>query len=66
MLRIGCYILAALLLGGAGAYLIWGQDKGLGIFFVLIAAVLCRVLIINVVGHLEDRSDRENQPTDDA
>ena len=48
MKRAICYTLSACLLVGAGAYLLRGDDKGLGIFFVLIAAVLCRVLILNI------------------
>jgi hypothetical protein len=52
---VGCYILATLLMGGAGLYLIFGRDKGLGIFCVLFAAVLCRVLVINVPELLERR-----------
>jgi len=46
--RPACYILAALLLGGAGAYLMFGEDKATGIFAVLIAAILCRVLVLNI------------------
>jgi hypothetical protein len=46
--RIVCYVTGAALLGGAGAYMIFGEDTGLGIFFVLVAAVLNRVLILNL------------------
>ncbi len=60
MIRIGSYILATLLLGGAGAYLMFGHDKGLGIFFVLMAAVLCRVLVINVPDWLNRECERED------
>jgi hypothetical protein len=37
-----------MLVGGAGLYLILGSDKGLGIFLVLIAAIVSRVLVINI------------------
>ena len=40
---------------GAGLYLIFGRDKSLGIFGVLFAAVLSRVLVINVPELLERR-----------
>lgn len=46
--RIVCYVTGAAMLGGAGAYLIFGEDQGLGIFFVLVAAILNRVLILNL------------------
>ena len=49
-----CYLISALLLAGAGAYLILGEDKGLGIFAVLIAAILSRVLVLNIA---ERRTD---------
>ncbi|MBT8486690.1 MAG: hypothetical protein HKO59_08710 [Phycisphaerales bacterium] len=42
------HALAAVLLGGAGLYLIYGEDKGTGIFAVLIAAILCRLLVIDL------------------
>jgi len=43
-----CYTTSALCLGGAGAYFIYGSDKGLAIFLVLVAAILCRVLILDI------------------
>ncbi|MCP3903669.1 MAG: hypothetical protein GY715_08550 [Planctomycetes bacterium] len=46
--RFVCYAISAVLLAGAGAFLLFGNDKGLGIFFVLIAAVLSRVLVLNI------------------
>jgi hypothetical protein len=39
-------VIGALALGGAGAYLMFGSNKGLGIFLVLVAAILCRILIL--------------------
>ena len=54
MLKVLCYVVSALALGGAGAYLIWGQDRGLGVFAVLFAAILCRVLILNVAERFDD------------
>jgi hypothetical protein len=55
LVKSACYILATLLVGGAGVFLIFHPDKGLGIFAVLFAAVLCRVLVINVPELLERR-----------
>lgn len=46
--RIVCYVTGAIALGGAGAYLIFGKNDGLGILFVLIAAILNRVLILDL------------------
>ena len=47
-------------MGGAGMVLIFYPDKGLGIFAVLFAAVLARVLVINVPELLEHRSHRHS------
>jgi len=52
--RIACYWSSAVMLAGAGAYLLFGSNKGLGIFLVLIAAVLARVLVLNIA----ERHDR--------
>ncbi|UCD75195.1 MAG: hypothetical protein JSV91_15600 [Phycisphaerales bacterium] len=60
MIRVGCYILSALMLIGACAYTIYGADRGLGIFFILFAVVLSRVLIINIAGAIED-AEANNQ-----
>ena len=59
--RSACYILAALLLGGAGAYLIFGRDKGTGIFAVLIAAILCRVLVLNIAEGDPEPIERDDE-----
>jgi hypothetical protein len=48
VIRAVCYTASALCLGGAGAYFLYGSDKGLAIFLILIAAIVCRVLILNV------------------
>jgi hypothetical protein len=55
VIRYTCNVVAALLLGGAGAYLLFGADKGLGIFLVLGAAVTCRVLVISIPEALDSR-----------
>lgn len=34
--------------GGAAAYLLFGADKALGIFVVLVAAIVSRILILDV------------------
>jgi len=48
--------------GGAGAYLLFGSAKWIGIFAVLMAAILARVLVINVPEALERRdADEEEQ-----
>ncbi len=52
LLALACLVLSAALLGGAGAFLIFGRDKGLGIFLVLMAAVLSRVLVLNIAERL--------------
>ncbi len=59
-MKSGSYILAAVLLGGAGAYLMFSANKGLGIFFVLMAAVLSRVLVLNVPEMLEGSGDDQD------
>jgi hypothetical protein len=38
---------AAGLMAGAGGYLIFGDDKGMGIFAVLVAAVIARLLVLS-------------------
>ena len=48
MRRWVCYGTSALLVAGAGAFLIFADDKGLGIFLVLVAATIARMLSINV------------------
>ena len=53
MLHTVCYLVSAVALVGAGAYVIFGEQKALGILAVLIAAVLSRVLILNIV-HQKD------------
>ena len=47
-------------MGGAGVFLIFHPDKGLGIFAVLFAAVSARVLVINVPDLLERREHRHS------
>jgi len=48
LLRPVCYISSAAALGGAGSYLLFGSNKGLGILLVLTAAILCRILILEI------------------
>ena len=61
MIRKGCYILSALMLIGACAYTIYGPHRGLGIFFILIAVVLSRVLIINIAGSIEEAGVKKQE-----
>ncbi len=49
LLHLICYIVSACALAGSAAYVIWGEEKWLGIVGVLVAAVLSRVLILNIV-----------------
>jgi hypothetical protein len=53
VIRWVCHVVAAMLVGAAALYLLFGQDKGLGIFLVLVAAIVARVLVINVADELE-------------
>lgn len=61
LIRIVCYVVSALLLIGACAFTIYGPDRGLGIFFILFAAVISRVLVINVAGAIEERDSATRQ-----
>jgi hypothetical protein len=63
--RILCYITGAMLLVGAGAYLILGEHPGLGIFMVLVAAVLNRVLILNLAESKFSDHPEQNEGRDD-
>jgi hypothetical protein len=56
-----CYLVGAVLLGGALLYVLFGNNKGLGIFFVLVAAILCRVLVINLAGPMEAANDERRR-----
>ncbi len=62
--RILCYITSAAALLGAAAYLARGEDKGLGVFLVLIAVVISRILILNIAIPMEHRRDAEAAATD--
>ena len=53
------YAAAVLIVAGAGAYMILSPDKGLGIFFVLLAAELCRLLVIDLGGWLDRPAEEE-------
>ena len=46
--RWTCYVVAAGLVAGAAIVLYVVQDKAIGIFLILVAAVLARILAINV------------------
>lgn len=46
--RIACYLVTLAMFIGAGGYLLFGRHKGVGIFLVLLTAVLSRVLILNI------------------
>ena len=61
LIRAGCYILSALMLIGACAYTIYGEDRGTGIFLILFAVVLSRVLVINIAGAIEDAEAENNR-----
>ncbi|MHC5113791.1 MAG: hypothetical protein ACYTGP_05125 [Planctomycetota bacterium] len=54
LVRVACNCASAGLLIGSCAYLLFGSNKGLGIFMVVVAAVLSRVLILNIA----ERHDR--------
>lgn len=64
VIRISCYLASAAALLGAAGYLARGDDKGLGVFLVLIAVILSRVLILNVAIPLEHRRDLRNAEVD--
>lgn len=49
LIHILCYAISAAALIGSVLYVIYGEHTGLGILSVLIAAVLSRMLILNVV-----------------
>lgn len=51
----GCYILSALAIMAATAFMLFADDKALGVFFVIIAVIVARVLILNVAERLPDR-----------
>ena len=53
-------VLASLLLGGAGVFLMLHPQKGIGIFLVLFAAIAARVLVLNIPEILERRTEGEN------
>lgn len=55
LIRILCYVISAAALLTAAGYLARGQDKALGVFLVLIAAVVSRVLVLNIAIPLEHR-----------
>lgn len=57
--RILCYAVSAAALLAAAGYLARGQDKALGVFLVLIAVILARVLILNIAIPLEHCRDTE-------
>ena len=60
-----CYTISALALGGAGAYLLFGENDGLGIASVLLAAVVSRVLVLNIAEQHPEPEDRaENRDAD--
>lgn len=40
-------LLAAGLMAASGGYLIFGQEKGLGVFAVLLSAVIARLLVLS-------------------
>ena len=61
MIQTVCWVTAAGLMAAAGAYLLLGTDKGLGIFLVLVAAILARILVINVPEHLERDGSPSNE-----
>ncbi|MCA9290323.1 MAG: hypothetical protein KDA25_04285 [Phycisphaerales bacterium] len=46
--RLWCNVIAAIVFAGAGAYLLLGADKGNGILGLLLAAMIARVLVLNV------------------
>jgi len=51
--RWTCYILSGMLMLVALSLILWLDDTFIGIFAALIAAVLARVLSINVAGQFE-------------
>lgn len=48
MLRAICYTAAFVIFVAAGSYMLFGEDKALGALGVLCAAILARVLILNI------------------
>ena len=59
-IRTACWVTSGVLLVGAGGYLMRGQDKALGVGLCLLAVLIVRVLIINVIDHL-DAKDAEDE-----
>ena len=54
VLYFGCYIVSACALAAACAHMIFGTDRVLGIFLVIVAVILARVLILNIAERLFD------------
>jgi hypothetical protein len=66
-LRWLCYAAGAASLIGAGAFLLLGDDPGLGIFLVLLAALLNRWLILNLAeGKLREGEDASAETEDQS
>lgn len=67
VVRWTCYIFSGILMLIALAMILWLDDKSIGIFAALIAAVLARILTINVAGQLESaQTERSEQTEPDA
>jgi len=61
-IRILCYVVSAAALLTAAGYLARGDDKGLGVFLVLLAAVISRVLVLNVAIPMEHTPTSRDEP----
>jgi len=63
-INILCYLTSAAAILGAATYLALGSDKGLGVFFVLLAVIIARVLILNIAIPMEHRRSLEKADND--
>ena len=61
-----CYVLSALALIAATGHMIYGTDKVLGIFLVIVAVILARVLVLNIAERLHDRLAAADKDAADA
>ena len=60
----GCYILAAMAMIGATAYMIYGTDKALGILLVIVAVIMARVLVLTVAERLTHIGQADKRAAD--
>ncbi len=62
LLHAACWTAGAIGFTSAGGYLIFGSDKGLGIFLVIIATITCRFLLLDLAPRFDAAARGESDP----